>query len=106
QAQLNYLNQDEALPGGDVPIYLSRTMLKLKAYNKLDRDKDYGIDGYKVMATTLKSMTSRAGMECTLIYEPINGFDNDLTNLEFLRDLQVLDGHSRGIYQVPGSVQR
>jgi RecA/RadA recombinase len=105
-AQLNYLNQDEHLPGGDVPIYLSRTLLKMKAYGKMDPEKDYGIDGYRVMIQVLKSMTSRAGAECTLIYDPVNGYDNDLTNLEYLRTMKLMDGISTGKYQIPGSVRR
>jgi RecA/RadA recombinase len=105
QALLNYLHQDEHLPGGDVPVYLARTLLKMKAYAKL-KPEDYDIDGYRVMITTLKSMTSRAGMECSLIYSPVDGFDNDLSNLEYLRTMKAMDGINTGKYQVPGSIRR
>lgn len=99
-AQLNYLKPDESLPGGDPPIYLARTMGKLTSTKKLKAEEEYGIDGYVVTWMTLKSMNSRAGQECQLIYNPERGFDNDLTNLHFLRTMGLLEG--RGRYRIPG----
>ena len=103
-AQLNYLKPDESLPGGDPPIYLSRTLGKLVAGKKLKGDEDYGIDGYVVTWLTLKSLNSRAGMECQMIYDPVRGFDNDLSNLHFLRTSGLLEG--RGWYQIPGHTRK
>lgn len=103
-AQLNYLKQDEYLPGGDTPIYLTRSMGKMIAGKKLQVDKDYGIDGYLVTWLTLKSMNSQSGLECQLVYDPVRGFDNELSNLHFLKTMNLLEGTRS--FQIPGSTKK
>lgn len=97
-ATINYLKADENIPGGGAALYMSDTLLRLKPSTKLDEDKDYGIKGFKVDMTFIKSRSNSAGRVFTLIYDQTHGFDNVLTNYEFLKKNNLVKGGGRSYY--------
>lgn len=98
QAQVNFLKQDETLPGGKAPIYLSNTLIKLIAFTKLDPSKDYGVKGFLVKAQLIKSRSNAAGNEVTLVFEQEGGFSNALTSWQFLKEQKVIQGSGHGYW--------
>ena len=95
---LNFLKQDESLPGGSSAIFLSDTLLKLETGSKLEEDKDYGIKGFTVNAHYVKSRSNAAGRKMTLVFDQENGFDNLLTNVHYLRENKLLLGSGHGYF--------
>jgi RecA/RadA recombinase len=98
QAQLNYLKQDESIPGGTSCVYLANTLLKLQASSKLEEDKDFGIKGFKAIGELIKSRSNEAGNKFTLVYSQSEGYHNLLTNFLMLKDLGFLKGNGRAYY--------
>jgi RecA/RadA recombinase len=98
QAQLNYLKQDESIPGGTSCVYLANTLLKLQASSKLELDKDFGIKGFKAIGELIKSRSNEAGNKFTLVYSQQEGYHNVLTNLQMLKDLGLFKGNGRAYY--------
>jgi RecA/RadA recombinase len=98
QAQLNYLKQDESIPGGTSCIYLANTLLKLQASSKLEEDKDFGIKGFKTIGELIKSRSNEAGNKFELIYSQSEGYHNILTNFNMLKSLGYLKGNGRAYY--------
>jgi hypothetical protein len=98
QAQINYLSQDETLPGGNAPIYLTNTLIRITTATKLEEDKLFKIKGFMTKITLVKSRTAPAGSSITLIYDQTNGFDNILSNLQFLKDSGNILGAGIGMY--------
>jgi RecA/RadA recombinase len=98
QAQLNYLKQDESIPGGTSCVYLANTLLKLQASSKLEEDKDFGIKGFKAIGELIKSRSNEAGNKFTLVYSQSEGYHNLLTNFLMIKDLGFLKGNGRAYY--------
>jgi RecA/RadA recombinase len=98
QAQLNFLKQDESIPGGTSCVYLANTLLKLQASSKLDPEKDFGIKGFKSIGELIKSRSNEAGNKFTLVYSQSEGYHNVLTNFQLLKDLGYLKGNGRAYY--------
>jgi len=98
QAQLNYLKQDESIPGGTSAIYLANTLLKLQASSKLEEEKDFGIKGFKVIGELIKSRSNEAGNKFEIVYHQQQGHHNDLTNFNLLKGLGLLKGNGRAYY--------
>jgi len=98
QAQVNYLGQEESLPGGNAPIYLSNTLVKITTSSKLEEDKLFKIKGYFAKVSLVKSRTAPAGSSITMVFDQVNGFDNLLSNLQFLKDNGNIAGAGIGMY--------
>lgn len=98
QASLNFLSQDESLPGGSSANFLANTLLKLKASSKLDPDKDFGIKGFIVIGELVKSRSNEAGYKFEMVFNQSIGYDNLLTNFLLLKRLNYLKGNGRAYY--------
>jgi len=98
KAAINYLKQDEALVGGNTPIYLANNIIKLEAGQKLKSDELFGINGFTVKMTLIKSRSNRAGQEVELVYDQVNGIDNHLSNLLYLKNNKILEGAGIGLH--------
>ena len=88
--QLNYLNDNEHLAGGNKVIYLANYIFKLSPGKRLKEDDDYGIKGFIVNVEMLKSRAAPAGTSFKLVYEQVNGFSNILSNMNFLYDEKLI----------------
>lgn len=95
---LNYLGQDESIPGGSSAIYMANVLLKLQAGSKLEEEKDFGIKGFYVVATYLKSRTNEAGRKFELVYNQSTGFDTFLTDFHQAKQAKLLRGNGRAYY--------
>jgi RecA/RadA recombinase len=98
QAQVNFLKQDETLPGGAAPIYLSNYLFKLVTSKKLTPDKEFGIKGFEVNLELVKSRSAAAGLSVTLLFDQDRGFNNVLSNFLFLKDQKLLKGSGKGYF--------
>jgi hypothetical protein len=98
QAQVNFLKQDESLPGGKAPIYLSNYLFKLVTSKKLTADKEFGIKGFEVNLELIKSRSAAAGLAITLIFDQDRGFNNVISNFCFLKDQKLLKGGGKGYF--------
>jgi RecA/RadA recombinase len=98
QAQVNFLKQDETLPGGNAAIYLSNYLIKLVSAKKLTPDKEYGIKGFRVIGELIKSRSAAAGLTYDSVYEQQTGFSNVLSNYELLKASDKIGGSGRGFY--------
>lgn len=98
QSQVNFLKQDETLPGGNAPIYLSNYLLKLVSSKKLKADEGFGVKGFEVNVELVKSRSAAAGLFMTLIFDQVKGFNNTLSNYNFLKDLKLIKGAGRSYY--------
>ena len=96
--QINYLKQNETLPGGTSALFLSSNILKLQASSKLEEEKDYGIKGFVTNSTLIKSRTNEAGRDFQMVYSQSNGYDNILTNFRELKSEGLLGGNGRAYY--------
>ncbi len=91
-ASINYLKQDETLPGGNAPQYLTNTLIKVTASSKLDEEKTYKIKGFEAKVELVKSRTAPAGRSITMVFNQAEGFDSELSLLEFVKSNGLLKG--------------
>jgi RecA/RadA recombinase len=91
-AAINYLKQNESLPGGNAPMYLTNTLIKVVASSKLEEDKTYKIKGFEAKIELIKSRTAPAGRSMTMIFNQAEGFDGDLSLLEHIKANGMLKG--------------
>lgn len=98
QAQINFLSQDESLSGGAAALYLADTLIKFKASTKLEEEKEFGVKGFTVQATLVKSRSNESGRTVDLIFEQKRGFNNLLTSFIKLKSLGLLRGNGRAYY--------
>jgi hypothetical protein len=97
QAQIMYLKQDEAVPGGTAPIYYSNLYLKFVSSKKLNVEDD-GINGMIVKVQLIKSRTNTAGHEIELVYNQITGFSPALSLLHYAKEKELLGGRNPKLY--------
>lgn len=97
QAQIMYMKQDEAMPGGNAPLYLAQTVLKFVSCGKFTKEKD-GFDGFAIRVELIKSKTNKAGTSCVLIYDAEYGFDRYRTMYEFMKELGLIEGRNPYLY--------
>ena len=103
-ADINYLGQNESMPGGKAFPYLANMLLKLTARGKLDPNASsssgskYGIKGYVSEFELIKSRTAPAGIKFEVIYSQTEGFLNDLTDLKNLSEAGYVKGSPRAYY--------
>lgn len=98
QALLNYLKPNESVPGGSCSYYLSDYYLKLEAKAKLDPETDYGLKGFMVKSTVIKSRAAPAGIDFDLVLDQARGFNNHLSNLNALMKEGYVQGTGRGYF--------
>lgn len=98
QSAVNYLKQDESVPGGSSCIFLANNLIKLTTSTKLDKDSTYGIKGFIVVGEFIKSRSSEAGRKFEMIFEQSVGFNNALTNLHNLKEMGYLKGSPRAYF--------
>lgn len=98
KSQVSYLKQNETLPGGNTPIYLSNNLIRFDDHSKLKSTEGYGIDGTKVDLTLIKSRTARAGQSVTLVYDQNKGFDAELSLFEMLKENKLVNGAGAHLY--------
>lgn len=97
-AQVNYLKQDESLPGGKTPVYLTDTLIKITPSTKLEEDKLWGIKGFEAKVEICKSRRAPAGRAVNMIYDQTSGFRNDLSMLDYIKSCGALKGNGMAYY--------
>ena len=97
QAQIMYMKQDEAMPGGNAPLYLAQTVLKFVSCGKFTKEKD-GYDVFPIRIEIIKSKTNRAGTNCILVYDAEYGFDKYRTMYEFMKENGLVEGRNPYLY--------
>jgi len=98
KAQVNYLKQDDSIPGGKAVTYLSNTLVKLEASSKLEEDKEFGVKGFYMTGILVKSRSNAAGLTFKMVFEQKNGINNILTNYVNLKDAKLIGGAGRSYY--------
>lgn len=98
-AELQYLGQDEALPGGKTPPYLSNTLFKASTVNSMKYNKaDDGFDGTGIRLRIVKSRGNVNGKEIDLVLNLAKGIDYLRSTLEYANTLGFVGGDRRGKY--------
>lgn len=92
KAQVSYLKQGEALPGGRAIVYLSNLMLRFDDHSKLKEEEAFGINGTLVDIGLVKSRNNRAGAATTMVFDQDRGFDPELSLFLLLKDQKKLGG--------------
>ena len=98
KAQLSYLKQDESLPGGNTPIYLTNLLLRFDDNTKFKSDEAFGISGNMVDISLLKSRNNKANKVCTLVFDQDRGFDPELSLFVMLKDAKRIGGAGAYLY--------
>ena len=98
KAQLSYLKQDESLPGGKTPIYLSNLLIRFDDNTKLKDTEGLGVAGNIVDVSLLKSRTSNVGKSVPLVFDHKRGFDPELSLLQLLKDMKMVNGAGAYLY--------
>ena len=75
KAQVSYLRQDEALPGGKAASYLANNMIRVDDGAKLKATEGIGVEGKIVYFEIIKSRTNAAGRSVPMVFSPTIGFD-------------------------------
>lgn len=99
KAKLPYLKQNESLPGGVTPPYLS-TVFRLDDGNKITSDKEFGIEGCYVSVSNVKSRAGMSGAASAadLIFNYAIGFDPDLSLYIMLKNAGRVNGAGAYLY--------
>jgi len=98
KAEVYGMKQSETMPGGTGFPQFSDFLLRLDPEKRLTPDAEYGITGYTVTCTIIKSRNAPAGKSFVLVYDQNCGFDNILSNLHFMRINKLLKGSGVGMY--------
>ena len=98
KAQVSYLKQDEALPGGNTPVYLANNLIRFDDVTKLKEKDGFGIDGSIVDLGLVKSRTNKAGQAASLVFNQDMGFDQELSLLQLLKDNGRVNGAGAYLY--------
>lgn len=98
KAQVSYLKQGESIPGGNAPIYLTNTFIRVDDAGKLKPTEGFYIDGSMVELTLIKSRTNKAGQTCKLVFDKENGFDEELSLFTLLKEKGKVNGAGAFLY--------
>lgn len=98
QPDINYLKQNESIPGGSSIIFLANNIIRCTTSTKLEEDSTYGIKGFMVKGEFVKSRANEAGRPFLMVFNQANGFDNVLSNLVNFKELGLLKGSPRAYY--------
>ncbi len=98
-AEILYLSQDEALPGGKTPQFLAHILIKFVAVGgeKYTYD-EHGFDGFGVKLNIVKSRTNQAGQTFPLIYDKVRGMDSLRSSVHYAKEIGILGGNKNGYY--------
>lgn len=92
-AELLYLKQDEALPGGKAPQYLAHILWKHVAIGSEKYTKeDNGFDGFGIRIEIIKCRSNQAGQSFTIVYDKVHGIDSLRTSLAFAKEYGLITG--------------
>ena len=98
-AEILYLAQDEALPGGKAPQFLASYLVKFVAVGSEKYTKeDDGFDGFGDKLLIVKSRTNQAGQVVNLVYDKVKGMDSLRSSVEFAKSLGYLNGNKNAYY--------
>lgn len=97
-AQINYLAQDETVPGGFMSLYLSNNIIKFTASTKLKEEDGMGINGFISKLKLIKSRSNRAGREVELVFNQDKGFDRILSCYHLLKKEKLVKGGGKSFY--------
>lgn len=97
-AQINYLKQNESLPGGSVAKFMTDTLIKITTGSKLEQDKLYGIKGFEAKIEICKSRHAPSGRSVNTVFDQVNGFRNDLSALDYIKACGALKGNGMAYY--------
>lgn len=98
-AELLYLKQDEALPGGKTPPYLAHYLLKNVAVGSEKYDlEDDGIDGVMIRMEIIKSRSNQSGQHVDLIFDKVKGISPIRTCIRFAKDNGLIGGNKNATY--------
>lgn len=98
KAQVSYLKQDESLPGGNTPIYLSNLMIRFDDGAKLKEEDTFGVNGSMVDLSLIKSRNNRAGQSVPMVFDQKNGFDPELSLFVMLKACGFVRGAGAYLY--------
>ena len=98
KSQVSYLKQDEAVPGGNKPIYLSNNIIRFNDHSKLKSTETFGIDGTLVDLDLVKSRSNKAGQSATLLFNQDIGFDAILSLFILLKENNRINGAGAYLY--------
>lgn len=98
-SELLYLKQDEALPGGKTPPYLSHYLLKNVAVGseKFTMEDD-GFDGFLIRMEIIKARSNQSGQHIDLIFDKVRGVSPIRTNIRFAKDNGLIGGNKNATY--------
>lgn len=92
---LRYLKNTESLPGGKALAYVTDSLIKIEAAEKLDDRDDknvYGVKGFKANIVLVKSRLAPAGRNIVGIFSQDLGFDEILCGFELLKQFGGITG--------------
>ena len=96
---LRYLKNTESIPGGKALSYVTDTLIKIEAAEKLDDRDDknkYGVKGFKANIVLVKSRLAPAGRNIVGIFSQDLGFDEVLCGYEMLNTYGGISGNAGG----------
>lgn len=99
--QTRFMGNNEAVSGGSGIQFGANLWLKVEAGNKLEEKDKYGIKGFESKITIVKSRNSEAGKSAMMIFNQREGFDEDLSEFEFLKANDIIQGAGISMY-LPG----
>lgn len=98
-AEILYLSQDEALPGGKTPQFLAHILIKFVAVGgEKYTYEEHGFDGFGVKLNIVKSRTNQAGQTFPLIYDKVRGMDSLRSSVHYAKEIGILGGNKNGYY--------
>jgi hypothetical protein len=102
KSQISYLKQNETLPGGNTPIYMSNNIIRFDDNSKLKPDKEFGINGSIVDVSLLKSRVASVNQSVPLIFNYNTGFDAELSMFLMLKNIGKVKG-AGAYYYIEGA---
>jgi len=96
--QLNYMGENEHLAGGNKCIYLANYLFKTSPGKQLKKDDDFFIKGFMVNIEFIKSRGAAAGTMFQMVFDQVNGFDNILSNFNYLVTEKQISGGGKSSY--------
>lgn len=98
-SELLYLKQDEALPGGKTPPYLSHYLLKNVAVgSEKFTMADDGFDGFLIRMEIIKARSNQSGQHVDLIFDKVRGLSAVRTCIRFAKDNGLIGGNKNATY--------
>ena len=98
KTSMPFLKQGERLPGGMAAQYLASTLIRCDFGSKLKPDETFGIQGFIGEFQVIKSRTNAAGRSIPMIFDQENGFDNELSLFQLLKQNNKINGSGSYLY--------